>query len=56
VPVDGHRLTFGLPLPALVRVLANQLLLFGVHAEHRLPIGQERPSRGIDVTELGVAV
>jgi hypothetical protein len=40
--MDIHRLGLagGLPLPATVGELADQLLLLGVHAPHRLPGSQ----------------
>ena len=44
------------PLAAAVLVLADQFLLLGVHADHRLPGGQVRADLLVEVAELGVAV
>ena len=45
-----------LPLPAAVGEVADQLLLLGVHADHRLPGGQMRLGLLVEVAELGIAV
>jgi hypothetical protein len=54
--VDLFGLAGGLPLAATVGEAADQLLLLGVHADHRLPGGQLRPSLLVEVAELGVTV
>jgi hypothetical protein len=54
--VDLVGLAGGLPLAAAVGEAADQLLLLGVHAHHRLPGGQMRPSLLVEVAELGVAI
>jgi hypothetical protein len=46
----------GRPLAAAVGEPADQLLLLGSHAHHRLPGGQMRPSLLVEVAELGVTV
>jgi hypothetical protein len=56
VGVDLHRLSLGLPLPALVGILADQFLLFGVHADGSIAAGQVGGGEVVDVGELGVAV
>jgi hypothetical protein len=54
--VDLFRFARGPPLPAAVGEPADQFLLLGVHAHHRLPRGQMRPSLLVQVAELGVSV
>jgi hypothetical protein len=54
--VDLFGLPGGLPLGATVGEARDQLLLLGVHARHRLPAGQLRPSLLVEVAELGVTV
>jgi hypothetical protein len=44
------------PLPATVLEVADQFLLFGVHRDHRLAVGQASLRRRIDELELGIAV
>jgi hypothetical protein len=56
VDVDLLGLAGGLPLPAAVGEAADQLLFLGVHAHHRLPGAQMRPSLLVEVAELGVPV
>src|SRR5205814_8887859 len=56
VAVDRHRLTRGLPLPAVVGILTHQLLLLTVHAHHRVTGIQEPLHGGVDVTELGIPI
>ena len=56
VVADLHRVALGPPLPARLRVLADLLLLLGVHADHRLPGGQVLPGLAGEVPELGVPV
>ena len=50
------RLALGPPRAAAVLEVADQLLLLGVHRDHRLARGQERFRRRVDVGELGVAI
>jgi hypothetical protein len=45
-----------LPLGAAIGVLADQLLLLGVHAHDRLPVGQVRGRLLVEVAELRVPV
>ena len=45
-----------LPLPAPVGVVADQLLLLRVHADHRLARREMRRGQAVDVAELGVTV
>jgi hypothetical protein len=54
--VDLLGLGRGLPLGATVGEAPDQLLLLGVHAHHRLPSGQLRPSLPVEGAELGVTV
>jgi hypothetical protein len=54
--VDPLRLAGGLPLPATVGEAADQLLLLGVHAHHRLPSGQVDLRLLVEVAELGITV
>jgi hypothetical protein len=56
VPVDllGHG--GGLPLAAVVGVLADQLPFFCVRADERLAVGETLGHGGVDVVELPVAV
>jgi hypothetical protein len=57
---SGKSWTFGLahrlPLPTTVSEAADQLLLIGVHADHRLPGGQVDLHLLVEVAELGVPV
>jgi hypothetical protein len=46
----------GLPLGATVGELADQLLLLGVHAHHRLPRGEMDLGLLVEVAELEVTV
>ncbi len=53
---DPDRVALRPPLPALLRILPDLLLLLGVHADHRVPRGQVLLRRAADVPELGVPV
>src|SRR5262249_58087977 len=46
----------GPPFPAAVMVVADQLLLLGVHADHRLPGVAVLPDLLIEVAELRIPV
>ena len=48
--------SLGPPGAALIRIGADQLLLLGIHADHRLARGQVRGDLPADVTELPVPV
>ena len=50
------RLALGPPGPPGLLELAHLLLLLRIHADHRVPGGQELLSLGADVAELGVPV
>src|SRR5205814_10214416 len=54
--LDVHRITCGPPFTAAVVVVADQLLLLGVHADHRLPGTLMAFDLLIDVAELRVPV
>jgi hypothetical protein len=54
--IDPFGLARRLPLGATVGELANQLLLLGVHADHRLPSRQMDLGLLVQVAELGVPV
>jgi hypothetical protein len=56
VRVDLDRPAAGLVLAPDRLVVADELLLFGVHADHRLSGGDRRPGGLVDVLELPVAV
>ncbi len=53
---DRHRIPPGPPLLPGLGVLADLLLLLGIHADHRLPGGQALPGLRGDVAELSIAV
>ena len=53
---DSRRLTPGPPLPARVLELPDQLLLLGVHADHRVAAVLVGPGLLADVAGLGVPV
>jgi hypothetical protein len=52
--VDLVGLAGGLPLPTAVSEAPDQLLFLGVHAHHRLPLGQVNLRLLVEVAELGV--
>ena len=54
--VDPLGLAQGLPLLAAVGEAPDQLLVLGVHTDHRLPVGQVDLGLLIQVAELGVPV
>ncbi len=54
--LSASGLALGLIFLARVGELADQLLLFRVHADNGLALGQEPPGGVVDVAELGVAV
>ena len=56
VDVDAFGLTHGLVLASAVLELPDQFLLLGVDRDHRLPGTDVLCDRGVEVTELGVAV
>ena len=56
MPLDLDWLSGGLPLAPHRLVIADQLLLFAVDADHRLAGGQRRLDRLVDVLELLIAV
>ena len=56
VNVHEFGLVLRLPLASSVLEVADQLLLLGVHRDHRLAAPLEGPHRAVDVLELGVAV
>ena len=56
VAADGHRVAFPAPFPPVLGVLADLLLLLGVHADHRVPGCQVALGLRGDVPELGVPV
>jgi hypothetical protein len=56
VDVDPLGLARRLPLGTAACVAADQLLVLGVHADHRLPGGQMDLGLLVEVAELGVPV
>jgi hypothetical protein len=56
VHLSPHRVAFGLPLAALVGQVADDLLLLGVDADHRLSVGEVLAGLLVEVAELAVAV
>src|SRR5215468_3029530 len=56
VALDPGRLAGRPPFPAAVVVVADQLLLLGVHADHRLPSIPVLPDLLIEVAELRIPV
>ncbi len=50
------RLALGLPLLSAILEVADQLLLLGIHRDHRVAGGQARLGRRIEVSKLGVTV
>ena len=56
VHVDRLGLPGRAPFPAAVLVVADELFLLGVHADHRLPALLVRTDLGVEVGELGVPV
>ena len=56
VVADPHRVAGGPPGPARAGVLADLLLLLGIHADHRVPGCQVGAGLLVDVPELAVPV
>src|ERR1017187_1521751 len=56
VPVYFNRLLCGKPLLAAIIVVSEQFLLLGVHRYYRHPRRQGSLHRGVDMTELRIAV
>jgi hypothetical protein len=56
VAIDLYRLAFGLPLPALVSVLADQFALPGADTHHWITDVQEPRRQHGDVPELGITL
>jgi hypothetical protein len=56
VTLDGDRITSGPPFTAAIVIMAGQLLLLGVHADHRLAGITVLLDPLVEVTELGVPV
>jgi hypothetical protein len=54
--LDGHGRPDGLPFGPAVGILADELLVLGVDADHGLPDGQVCLDLVVEVGELGVAV
>ena len=56
VHVDPLRLAARMPFPPTVLEVADQLLLLGVHADHRVAAADVVAGLVVEVAELGVAV
>jgi hypothetical protein len=54
--VDLHRGTLGLPFAAGIFEWPDQLLLFGVDTDDRLPVGLISLDLVVDIPELGIAI
>jgi len=55
VHIDLDRTAFWLPFPALVEEVADQFLLLGVDADHRITSTQIAPDLPVEVVELRVS-